>query len=252
MRFGLLFLLLSFGVGFLGLQATPPWVKALLWSTALCFGCVGLAFLWIGPRAFLKRPDGSLSAASWLLYWPYHTFNQATLAAVAWLGSDRPADEIAPNLYLGRQLTVFDRGVLKTLAFTAVLDLTSEFSELPALRKGPEYRCIPLLDTFAPTREQLIAGVQFIRRHIADGPVLVHCALGHGRSATLAAAYLMAAGVADDTDSAEKLVRMRRPGVKLSIAQRAALNNLGAPALRACLREGERAAAGNCSHEASR
>ena len=60
----------------------------------------------------------------------------------------------------------------------------------------------------------------FIRRARAEGPVLVHCALGHGRSATFVAAYLLAEGLAASLPEALDLLRRVWPGVRLSDAQR--------------------------------
>lgn len=47
-------------------------------------------------------------------------------------------------------------------------------------------------DTHAPTPQQIEAGVQWALAQRASGlPVLVHCAHGHGRSATVLAAILI-------------------------------------------------------------
>ena len=46
-----------------------------------------------------------------------------------------------------------------------------------------------------------------------DGPVLVCCALGYSRSAVAAAAWLIAAGHATDTEDALAQVRRARPQV---------------------------------------
>jgi protein-tyrosine phosphatase len=59
---------------------------------------------------------------------------------------------------------------------------------------------------------------------IHDGATYVHCALGHGRSATLVAAVLLELGLATDPDDAVNRIRLLRPGVALSPAQRVQLH----------------------------
>jgi rhodanese-related sulfurtransferase len=223
MKYGLAFLVLGATCAVNAWMADPWWLKALLVNLALCWMGVGLGFLWIGPRVFLKRPVGSLPPISWLVFWPYYLLNEALLLALALTGKEEPAHEVAPGLFLGRQLIGCDRRMADQHRFAAVLDLTSEFQEAPFLRRAPHYKCIPLLDTFAPTAGQLADGVAFITQHAPEGPVFVHCALGHGRSATFAAGYLVAAGIAADPRAAEAMVREKRPGIELHPGQRKAL-----------------------------
>ena len=202
-------------------QSGSWWVAGPLLAAAVSLGLIGLGFLCLGPRVLLKRPAGDLHPVSYLLHWPYHALN--ALALLLARRSSRAADEITPGVFLGRRLTAFDRSLVKQLGFVGVLDLTCEFSEYPALRALPHYRCIPLLDTTAPTDEELREGVEFIRKARREGPVLVHCALGHGRSAAFVVAYLLAEGVAADLPHALDLIRQPRPGIALSGAQAAAL-----------------------------
>ena len=49
----------------------------------------------------------------------------------------------------------------------------------------------------------------------AEGPLYVHCAAGHGRSAMLAATLLVRRGHAEDVDAAVALMQRARPGVRL-------------------------------------
>src|SRR3569623_1658332 len=59
-----------------------------------------------------------------------------------------------------------------------------------------------------------------------DGPRYVHCAQGHGRSAALVAAVLIARGLAADVDAAERQMTHARPRVGLKPVQRALVRRL--------------------------
>ena len=52
---------------------------------------------------------------------------------------------------------------------------------------------------------------------------MIHCAHGHGRSATLLAAILIADGSAQSIDAAEKVMKASRPRVRLNRRQKGAL-----------------------------
>lgn len=58
----------------------------------------------------------------------------------------------------------------------------------------------------------------------AGRPVYIHCAHGHGRSATLMAAAFLAQGLARDAAEAVALMRSERPLVRLNRRQLAALH----------------------------
>ena len=53
-----------------------------------------------------------------------------------------------------------------------------------------------------------------------ERPTLLCCALGYGRSATVAAAWLLASGRAADLDEAIDQIRRVRPGIALSPSHR--------------------------------
>lgn len=76
----------------------------------------------------------------------------------------------------------------------------------------------------APTVAQLDAAVQWAEKQAASGrSVLVHCAHGHGRSATVLGAILLAEGHATSVDEAESLMQALRPRIRLNVRQRAGL-----------------------------
>ena len=84
-----------------------------------------------------------------------------------------------------------------------------------------DYRCIPLLDTRAPNLTQLREGANYIAQ--SDGPIYVHCALGHGRSATFVAAYLLLSKRAQTAESVVTQIQKLRPRIGLAREQMAVL-----------------------------
>src|SRR5579872_3581466 len=99
MKYGVVLMLFGAVCVFKAWDAGSVWLAAVYVSAALCFVGVGVGFLWIGPRIFLKQRDGRLPVVSYLLFWPYHLLNAGCLALVGCASRESPADEIVPNLY---------------------------------------------------------------------------------------------------------------------------------------------------------
>ncbi len=119
---------------------------------------VAAAYLALGPAAFQKRSDGTLSPAAFGLLAPL----------------------------LGRLPGGVD---LDRLGVAAIVDVSAE---LPCPRAGLAYFNVPMLDLVAPSPDQLDAALHAIRAAQVQGPVLVCCALGFSRSALAVAAWLLA------------------------------------------------------------
>jgi hypothetical protein len=189
------------------------------------FSVLTLAYTTRNPLIWGKQADGRLSLARAAVMWPCHALNQAIFHVMRLTTSSRPFDEITPGLFLGRRLAGTE-GELQR--FRAVLDLTAEFTEPAALRGAEHYRCLPVLDHTPPQPEQLRRALEFIEAHRQAGPVLVHCAAGHGRSALVLAAWLLQTGQAADPDAAMARLRQSRPNVALNSEQLAALEAFAA------------------------
>ena len=225
MKYALVFLAFAAALVFGATQtALFPLQIGALWC-ALAFGGVGLAYAFVGPRAFGKRPDGTLPIWSRIIYAPYFALNALSLAGFRRSSRENDCDEIAPNLVLGCKLEQSDRAAIELLQIQSVFDLTSEFGECEVLRRL-NYRSQPLLDTCAPTLDELKKGAQWTLDAAQSGPVYVHCALGHGRSATFVAAALMLSGRAPNAENAVGQIRRKRPNIGLTRAQLAVLHEL--------------------------
>lgn len=213
---------LAFGLGYLafglwaGVFGLPfAWLGASLTT-------VGIAYLWNLPGLFGKRPDGSRRPLALVLLGPF-----LLLSFLAWMARrlrQEPCwNEVAPGLYLGRMAAP---GELPPGA-PLVVDLTVELTEPRCLRS--KYRCLPTLDGRAPAFDECLVLARELSRE--PGPVFVHCAAGHGRSATLAAAVVLGRGLVATPEEAIALLEARRPEVVLTADQRVLLSRL-TPALR--------------------
>ena len=224
-KYAIIFITLSLICAFYVITAPSVLVRLLAASTAVAFAGVGSAYAFLGPKAFFKKPDGRLHLVSYLVFWPYHLLNTISLLGLRLTSKEKPFDCVDENVYLGRRLYHSDEAAFTQLKVCSVLDLTCEFSEMPALRRLA-YRSIPILDMCAPTVEQAEAGAQWINKQKGHGPVYIHCALGHGRSATFVAAYLLLSGKAQTAKEAVAFISTIRPRVGLTKSQWALLRKL--------------------------
>ncbi|WP_371234593.1 phosphatase PAP2/dual specificity phosphatase family protein [Pseudomonas sp. QE6] len=182
---------------------------------AVSLALVALCYLGIGAEGFQKRADGRHSlAVSWLLA-PY--LLAAWINSRAWTRRHPQPDEVLPGLWLGRLPGAADLAARPDLA---VLDLCAE---LPCAAHGEGYATLPLLDLLAPGAEECRIGAELIETLRRHGPLLVCCALGYSRSATVVAAWLLISGRAATVDDAVAQLRRARPQVVLKAEQLAVL-----------------------------
>ena len=177
----------------------------LLWP-AMSLALVASAYA-SGRRDFLKQTESGLPACSWLLFGPW-------LLAM-WLNvrlrRDRlgQAVELAPGLWLGPQPAV--HGLPVALQAVSGLTLISLCAELPwRLGGGSHGVVIAALDLVVPDEAVTAQALAAIASAMRDGPVYLHCALGYGRSAQVAAAWLQRTGMS--RNQALQRVREQRPG----------------------------------------
>lgn len=167
---------------------------------------VAAGYFDIGVNVFQKCGDGKLSISARLLLLPY--------LVAAWL-SKQWFSRTLPNTSL-----IFDGVSLggfpnKRPFQNAVLDLTAEFHHQP---KGQLYwRAHPMLDLVVPDVKDLGEAVgKLIELRKTHQSVLVCCALGLSRSATVVTAWLIAERHVSSVAQAVDLIKMQRPQVVLT------------------------------------
>jgi protein-tyrosine phosphatase len=187
-----------FAVGSLGAMRF-----AWAWTSGACAVAAGAYVAnrpgWLGKRAGRFGP-GALVVLPYLV-----AYRIASAITRWWRGLDAPTS-IVPGLWIGGRLDSrsFPPGV------THVVDLVAEYPAPRWARELEGYRNVSVLDGGKPPAPRALLALACELRDVTGG-ILVHCDSGRGRAPTVAAALLIARGVAPDVEAAVTLVRERRP-----------------------------------------
>jgi protein-tyrosine phosphatase len=190
------------------------WHWLLAWP-GLSFAGVALAYAGPGPRWLGKRPDGTIAGWAIALWLPYFALTWMTWVLLRRTSRQAACHEVAPGLWVGRRLAAAEMPP----GIDLVVDLTAEFHETTAVRRGRRYLCLPTLDGLVPAEPGLSAIVAEAAQW--PGCTLIHCGAGYGRSAMVTACVLLRKGLVATPAEAERMLCTARPGVCLSSAQRA-------------------------------
>ncbi len=210
-----------------GRSPQPAW--RLRWAAQLC-GCCGSLWRFRSSRSTtrcLVLPD-SRSAAGVSRSHRRRCSRRISRRRAPMSGSARaghaPWAHVADDVWIGR---LPHRGELESARFDAHRRHDVRASGLR--RSRSRTRTSPFSISRCPDPATIDAAVQAIERRRAAGRVLVCCALGYSRSATAAAAWLVATGRAPTPTAAAARIRTVRPQVVLTDAHLAAIAAAAAP-----------------------
>ena len=169
-----------------------------------------------------QRPGLSRFHRAFDRLYPAIRFSYERLLGHAWFS------QIEPRIWLGGAPTYQrDYDAVLTLGITAVLDTRAERGSDVTFydTHGITHRRFLVPDVTVPDGEVLTAAVAWMGDQLADDrTVLVHCAKGRGRSATVLAAYLMKTeGM--NFEAVRDLLRSKRSLVKLEDRHRRVLES---------------------------
>ncbi|UXK07439.1 diacylglycerol kinase family protein [Shewanella putrefaciens] len=179
---------------YFAVAGTSP-LLTFIWAwTSLSLFLVGSAYWFNRASIFRKRQDGTIP---WYIRWGFIPFLLGCRLYNHWArkcDSVPSMQRIDEHLYLGCRLFPADLEKIKANKITAILDVTAEFDGLDwsQFEDHIEYLNIPILDHSVPTSAQLNQAVNWLHRQVrANKKVLIHCAMGRGRSVLVLAAYLV-------------------------------------------------------------
>lgn len=183
---------------------------------ALAFGLTSIAYATANPRWFQKASGTPSPAGEWILL-PATVLTR--LFQLRWLRSQPAWHEVATGVYFGRRLNEREANAfLAQHPRLTVIDLTSETKEATAFREHAKYFALPVLDLTVPDAATRTQASALIREHVQQGTVFIHCLLGLGRSAHIAAAWLLDSGRCTAADEAVSAIQAIEPRVVLDAA----------------------------------
>ncbi|AWL10994.1 Protein-serine/threonine phosphatase [Saliniradius amylolyticus] len=204
----------------LGLLAPYWFIKLVLFWSAVALGIVATGYLFSIHSLFRKRANGRIPRYIRWLLWP------VTLGSSLYNRWRRHRDkgpafhQLSDHLYVGSRLFQSDIETLKQEGIVAILDVTAEFNGLDWSEDEEHlhYLNIPVLDHRFPPAKELHRALNWLHNHIRQGrSVIVHCALGRGRSVFVSAAYLLACnpeqsvkGLLSDISATRRIARLNR------------------------------------------
>ncbi|TMM42501.1 diacylglycerol kinase family protein [Colwellia ponticola] len=160
---------------------------------ASSFSLVSAAYLLKNPYIFRKKQDGTIPVYIRWLFIPFLLGAQLYNAWARKNDSVQAIQKIEDNLFLACRLFPSDMVELKESGVHAILDVTAEFDGLDWSANGENlsYLSLPVLDHQSPTNQQLVQAINWVDMHVEQHGVVIHCALGRGRSVFFMAAYLL-------------------------------------------------------------
>jgi predicted protein tyrosine phosphatase len=185
-----------------------PWGSLLFWP-AIALSIVAAGHFGRGPGIF-RKTNGKLPLSAEFVLGPVLIGQQVSL--LYYRHKCRRWDEVAPGVLIGRKLNEREAEEAIRSGVTAVLDLTSEFSDAKPFL-AMRYLNIPILDLTAPTQDQLRQMAEFIDKNRESGKVYVHCKIGYSRSAGAVGAFLLFTGRATTAEQAIEILRRARPSI---------------------------------------
>lgn len=195
------------------------------WAWCLLLPCVALtivalAYFGLGPGVFQKSAQGRFSTAAAVLLLPY--LLGARLSAWWQLKQQAPYSVISASLAIGGYQAATRQQWHGVIDMAAELSISTQH-KVGYLNLG--YVNLQVLDLTVPPKSIIQKALEVLNQQQA-GANYVYCALGLSRSATVAAAWLVQQGLAENAHAAFMQLKQLRPNTAWRKAHELAVDRL--------------------------
>lgn len=177
----------------------------LIWPAAALL-VVAVGYVGAGTTVFQKNVHGQISISAHIILFPY--LLAAWVSMMIFMRNIPTVSKLDKKIFLGSF-------PVSHVQQNIVFDLTAEFQRRKNLPVN--WFSYPLLDLIAPDTQQLTQAVHKLNElKELHGTVLVCCALGLSRSATVVAAWMLTQGELTSVQQVIGVIKTQRPQVVFS------------------------------------
>lgn len=191
-----------------------------LWTLAVfllvLFGSFTSQLQWLPGKSIASGRINIMKASFFLPYYAVVLVLMIGGKAISTFRQWESYSEVDKGIYVGDYYSSF----LAPIQWGSIIDITNE---LPRLGSCKQYLNIPSWDGCPPSIENIERAVRFAEK--APRPLLIHCAHGKGRSATVATACLRASGSYASINNAITSIKQARPQTSVNARMRKVLNS---------------------------
>ncbi|WP_372369523.1 dual specificity protein phosphatase family protein [Candidatus Uabimicrobium sp. HlEnr_7] len=194
------------------------WHYLWLWP-AISFAVIGISYIKATVKFFGKKANGRIDFKAMIILFPYLVLLWIIWHVVRFVQKEKAYHTINDNIIIGRRLLDYEIPV----GIDNIIDLTCEFQESKYIIENFNYKSFPILDASITDQKRFITFLEELASY--QGCTYIHCAQGHGRTATITSLLLILTNKASNPTEAMAIIHNKRPLAKMKKSQWKFVNN---------------------------